>query len=132
MIKKVIDSIGLAIEKTGEAFDKNLTTKEEVLEKVKDIQSKLVEARLAYQLAEANGNWMQRSWRPITGLVFAVIVIYNKFLGVAFGLPVAELEAEFWNVFQITLGIFGLTRGLEKTVNAANNIFQKKKRKGNE
>ena len=52
-------------------------------------------------IAEASGNWLQRSWRPILMLSFGFIVIYVKFLGPLFGLTIPPLEDEFWNLLQL-------------------------------
>ncbi len=126
-MQKIINSVVSAIEKTGEAIDRNVTSKEELLEKSNELKTTLTNASKEIAIQDAKGNWMQRSWRPLSGLAFVLIILYNKFLAVAFGFPVAELEPEFWNLFQIVLGVFGFTRGVEKSVKAAHGMFKKKK-----
>lgn len=44
-----------------------------------------------------------------------------------FGWPVSTLEPEFWDLFQVILGVFGLTRGIEKSVKAAHGMFKRKR-----
>ncbi len=75
--------------------------------------------------------WMQRSWRPISALVFVLIVFYTKLIAPVFSLPVAGLETDFWTSFNVILGVFGLTRGIEKTVKAADIVIKRKNETGN-
>jgi len=65
-------------------------------------------------VAEAKGNWIQRSWRPILMLAFGFIVIYVKFLAPLFDLTIPELENEFWNLLQIGIGGYVIGRTGEK------------------
>ena len=75
-------------------------------------------------LAEANGNWLQRSWRPILMLAFGFIVIYVKFVAPLFGLRIPPLENEFWNLLQLGIGGYVVGRSAEKI---AGNITINKK-----
>jgi len=65
-------------------------------------------------VAEAKGNWLQRSWRPILMLAFGFIVIYVKFVAPLFDLKIPELENEFWNLLQIGIGGYVIGRTGEK------------------
>ena len=65
-------------------------------------------------VAEAKGNWLQRSWRPILMLSFGFIVIYVKFIGPLFGLPIPTLEVEFWELLKIGIGGYVVGRSAEK------------------
>jgi hypothetical protein len=65
-------------------------------------------------IAEAKGNWMQRSWRPLLMLAFGFIVIYVKFIGPLFNLPIPELEIEFWDLLKIGIGGYVVGRTGEK------------------
>ena len=65
-------------------------------------------------LAEAKGNWLQRSWRPILMLSFGFIVIYVKFLAPVFYLTIPELEIEFWELLKIGIGGYVVGRSAEK------------------
>ena len=44
--------------------------------------------------AEAQGNWLQRSWRPVIMLVFAAIVLAGTF----FNLPILDDTSRFWDL----------------------------------
>ena len=65
-------------------------------------------------VAEAKGNFIQRSWRPILMLSFGFIVIYVKFAAPLFGLPIPELEIEFWELLKIGIGGYVVGRSAEK------------------
>lgn len=106
----------------GDAFDKNFTNTEEKMKAKSDtiqiaeriIANMLREASSVIQ-TEATGNWLQRSWRPITMLVFVFIVVYSKFVALVFNLPVPELEPEFFELIKLGLGGYVVGRSIEKT-----------------
>ena len=49
----------------------------EILRLVYEREREMIEARAGVIRAEATGNWLQRSWRPLVMLIFAVIVLQN-------------------------------------------------------
>ena len=84
--------------------------------------------------AEINGNWLQRSWRPLIMLGFGFIVMYSKFIAPAFGLPNTELNVEFWDLLQLGIGGYVVGRSVEKiahsvTKNIDVSFLKKKNRK---
>ena len=50
--------------------------------------------------AEAGGNWLQRSWRPLVMLAFAAVVLAGMFVD----LPMLEDSSRFWDLLEIGLG----------------------------
>lgn len=60
--------------------------------------------------AEAQGNWLQRSWRPIIMLVFAAIVLVGTF----FNLPILDDTSRFWDLLEIGIGGYVIGRSVEK------------------
>lgn len=121
-MKKILDFItGDVIKAVGGVIDNLFTTDEERIRAKNEVFKILKEKELQLQemqkdiiVAEARGNWLQRSWRPIVMLGFAFIVMYNKFIAPAFGLPNAELENEFWNLLQLGVGGYVIGRTVEK------------------
>jgi hypothetical protein len=102
-------------------LDNLFTSKEDKIKAkaiIKDIASKKELALQKMQtdiiLAEAKGNWLQRSWRPILMLSFGFIVIYCKFIGPLFDLRIPELEIQFWNLLQLGIGGYVIGRTGEK------------------
>lgn len=60
--------------------------------------------------AEAQGNWLQRSWRPVIMLVFAAIVLVGTF----FNLPILDDTSRFWDLLEIGIGGYVIGRSAEK------------------
>ena len=59
--------------------------------------------------AEAGGNWLQRSLRPLVMLVFAAVVLVGSFVP----LPMLDDGSRFWDLLEIGLGGYILGRGVE-------------------
>ncbi len=121
-MKKIIDWFGgTVIKDLLGGLDKLFTSKEEKIKAENVIKQILIQKELELQkmqteiiLAEAKGNWLQRSWRPILMLAFGFIVIYVKFLAPLFDLKIPELENEFWNLLQLGIGGYVIGRSAEK------------------
>jgi len=121
---------GGLVKEVGKVIDNLFTTDEERIKAKNEVFKVLQEQQLELQklqteiiLAEANGNWLQRSWRPILMLSFGFIVIYVKFIAPLFSLPIPPLENEFWNLLQLGIGGYVVGRSVEKV---AKNITIKK------
>ena len=121
-MKKIIDWFGGSVIKDllG-GLDKLFTSKEEKIKAESIIKQILIEKQLELQqmqtdviIAEAKGNWLQRSWRPILMLSFGFIVIYVKFLAPIFGFTIPILEIEFWELLKIGIGGYVVGRSAEK------------------
>ena len=121
-MKKIIEWFsGGVVKQIGDVIDNLFTSDEEranakikVLEVLKEQQLELQKLQTEIIVAEAKGNWLQRSWRPILMLAFGFIVIYVKFVAPLFDLKIPELENEFWNLLQIGIGGYVVGRSAEK------------------
>jgi hypothetical protein len=121
-MKKILNFLtGNVLQEIGKVIDNIFTNDEERLqaknELTRIIQSKELELQKMQTdviVAEANGNWLQRSWRPILMLAFGFIVIYVKFIAPLFGFTIPELEEDFWNLLQIGIGGYVVGRSAEK------------------
>jgi len=71
---------------------------------------------------ETDGNWLQRSWRPLVMLSFAGIVV----VGVLFDLPLLAENSRLWDLLEIGLGGYVVGRSLE----SMQGLFTKSKRHG--
>ena len=74
------------------------------------LQAKVIEAE------NTNGNWLQRSWRPVTMLVFLALIILDTF-----GLLSKPLNDHVWTLLQIGIGGYVIGRSVEKSVNVFKN-----------
>lgn len=131
-MKKILQFLtGNVIGEIGKVID-NIFTNDEERQLAKNELTRIIQAKeLELQkmqteiiVAEANGNWLQRSWRPILMLSFGFIVIYVKFIAPLFDLKIPELENEFWNLLQLGIGGYVIGRSAEKI---AGQIVVKKK-----
>ena len=119
----VVKEIGNVIDNLFTSDEEREKAKNEVFKVLKQQELELHKLQTEVILAEANGNWLQRSWRPILMLAFGFIVIYVKFIAPLFSLPIPPLENEFWNLLQLGIGGYVVGRSAEKI---AGNITLKK------
>jgi len=119
----VVKEVGNVIDKLFTSEEERIKAKNEVFKVLQEQQLELQKLQTEVILAEANGNWLQRSWRPILMLAFGFIVIYVKFIAPLFNLPIPPLENEFWNLLQLGIGGYVVGRSAEKI--AGNITFKK-------
>ena len=110
----VVKEVGNVIDKLFTSEEERIKAKNEVFKVLQEQQLELQKLQTEIVLAEANGNWLQRSWRPILMLAFGFIVIYVKFVAPLFDLKIPELENEFWDLLQIGIGGYVVGRSAEK------------------
>jgi hypothetical protein len=120
----LVTEVGKVIDNLFTSDEERLNAKNEVFKVLQEQKLKLQQLQTEIILAEANGNWLQRSWRPILMLSFGFIVIYVKFIAPLFSLPIPPLEDEFWDLLQLGIGGYVVGRSVEKV---ANNITINKK-----
>ena len=120
----VVKEVGNVIDKLFTSEEERLKAKNEVFKVLQEQQLELQKLQTEVILAEANGNWLQRSWRPILMLAFGFIVIYVKFIAPLFSLRIPPLENEFWDLLQLGIGGYVVGRSAEKI---AGNITVNKK-----
>jgi len=89
-------------------------------------QGGLAELNAALQviLAEAQGNWLQRSWRPLMMLFFAGLVGARWFGYSAPNMSEAEI-LELWSIVKIGIGGYTIGRSVEKVAPAIAQALKK-------
>ena len=85
-------------------------------------EQEMARSRSAAVMEEARGNWLQRSWRPLVMLVFALIVLVGTFTT----LPLLSDTSRFWDLLEIGLGGYVVGRGGEKMAAAVFRLKAKK------
>jgi hypothetical protein len=110
----VIKEIGNVIDNLFTNDEERIKAKNEIFKVLKQKELELQQMQTDIIIAEAKGNWLQRSWRPILMLAFGFIVIYVKFIAPLFDLRIPELENEFWNLLQLGIGGYVIGRTGEK------------------
>ena len=135
---KLIEAASGLVGSIGNAFDNNFTSKEEKLEaknkllaEANGLVSQVINNQKEVLLSETKGNWLQKSWRPIVMLMFALVVIYSFFLQPAFfpnAIDVAEtIPNDFWGLLKVGMGGYVLGRSAEKiSSNIGESLLKKK------
>lgn len=113
--KEIVSGVGDVLDKTITNSEEKMKAKASILEIAERIMGTLQKTASEVVITEAKGNWLQRSWRPVTMLVFVFIVVYSKFLALVFNLPVPELEPQFFELIKLGLGGYVIGRSFEKT-----------------
>lgn len=93
-----------------------------LLKLIQELERELAQARAVTVQEEVRGNWLQRSWRPLVMLVFALIVLVGTFTT----LPILSDTSRFWDLLEIGLGGYVVGRSGEKMAEA---IFKVKAKK---
>ena len=120
VIKNLIPSIGRTIEKAVTDKDAARRLKTEIESLLIAAQGKLVEAKASIIVADAQGgSWIQRSWRPVTMLMFVAIIANNYIIvpyAVAFGASVPMLDSPpgMWSLLTVGIGGYIGGRSYEK------------------
>ena len=110
----VIGDIGKVIDNLFTSDEERRAARNKIMQVLKEKELELQKMQTDVIIAEAKGNWIQRSWRPLLMLSFGFIVIYNKFAAPLFGWPIPILEEEFWTLLQIGIGGYVVGRTGEK------------------
>ena len=99
-----------------QAFKEHLTTS------LIDYSKTILEQQASIVRAEAQGDsWLQRSWRPLTMLVFVFIIANNYIIYpylALFGVKSMSLTIppDMWSLLKIGLGGYVVGRSVEKAV----------------
>jgi len=76
---------------------------------------KELEAKVTIITAEANGNWLQRSWRPMTMIWFSILLgMYWFGLAPDYLVNNSELVTELFALLKIGIGGYVVGRSAEK------------------
>lgn len=86
----------------------------EIVKLLNEREREMAEAQASVVKAEATGNWLQRSWRPLVMLTFAVIILIGTFTS----LPILADSSRFWDLLEIGLGGYVIGRSGEKMLGA--------------
>lgn len=91
-----------------------------------EYELKLTQAKASVITAEANGNsWLQRSWRPISMLVFLGLVVMDTL-----GLTAFRLAPQAWDLLQIGIGGYVIGRSAEKVATPVTQAIKEKLKGG--
>ena len=112
----VIGDIGKVIDNLFTSDEERIQARNKIMQVLKEKELELQKMQTDIIIAEAKGNWMQRSWRPLLMLAFGFIVIYVKFIAPMFSLPIPPLEDQFWSLLNLGIGGYVVGRSAEKVM----------------
>ena len=81
-----------------------------------ETKSSELEAQAKIVLAEAQGSWLQRNWRPLLMVVFAGLVVAHWFGFTASNIP-ESVQNSLLNIVMVGVGSYAMGRSAEKVVN---------------
>ena len=106
----VVNAVGKAIDRLSTDSTKKEQLKSQISSELLKYLDFLTEAQQKIITQEANGNFLQRSWRPIVMLTFTLIVV----LGIFIDIPLLKDGSPFWNLLELGLGGYVIGRSAEK------------------
>jgi len=118
-VKNVVSAVGEVIDRLTLPAREKRQLESDLLQVLAEWEQTRIVAQSAVLVEEARGSWLQRSWRPLVMLVFAVIVLVGTFTT----LPILDDTSRFWDLLEIGLGGYVVGRGSEKIAGA---IFSRK------
>ncbi|WP_240388141.1 3TM-type holin [Butyricimonas synergistica] len=113
-VKGLVGAVGEVVDRLTLPVREKRQLEADLLRVLAEWERARVEAQSAVLVEEAKGSWLQRSWRPLVMLVFAVIVLVGTFTS----LPILEETSRFWDLLEIGLGGYVVGRGGEKIAGA--------------
>ena len=120
-VKGVVSAVGEVIDRLMLPGREKKQLETDLLRVFVEWEQRVMEARSAVLVEEARGNWLQRSWRPLVMLVFALIVLVGTFTS----LPILSDTSRFWDLLEIGLGGYVVGRSGEKIAKAIFKIKDK-------
>jgi hypothetical protein len=121
---ELIDNVHTSTEEKLEKKAQLLALQASFLEAALEHEAKALERKSEIVLAEARGeSWLQRSWRPVTMLVFLGLVVFDQFGWLQF-----RLASEAWTLLQLGIGGYVVGRSVEKTVVPIANVLKSKEK----
>lgn len=133
--EEITKSIAETVDSLSTSDEEKALAKEKLTNTVLTNLVNVIEAQTSIITTEAQGSWLQRSWRPILMLAFGFIIIYEYFIAKVFNLPTSELPENFWILLEYGMTGYVVGRSLEKisdtvTKNIDMPFLKKKKREG--
>ena len=109
MVKTLFNTIDKTIDNKAEAEK----IKQSIQQQLLSGQLKELEAQAQIIIAEAQGGWLQRNWRPLLMLVFAGLVVAHWFGFTAPNIP-ESVQNSLLNIVLVGVGGYVVGRSGEK------------------
>ncbi len=113
-VTNLVSAVGEIVERLTLPGREKKQLETDILQLLIAVEEKTITEQAAAIREEAQGNWLQRSWRPIVMLVFTLIILAGTFLN----LPILADTSRFWDLLEIGLGGYIIGRGSEQLVSS--------------
>lgn len=113
LVPGLVSLVGKFIDKAVPDKDMAEQLKSKFAGQVHELAKSELQGRINIILAEANGGWLQRNWRPGMMVLFAGIIVARWFGFTAENIT-PELEMQLFDIIKIGLGGYVVSRGAEK------------------
>ena len=110
VLQNVIRESGDIVNRLSVSSKEKQQIQEEIQSLVYRYKSELVREQSAAVGEEARGNWLQRSWRPIVMLAFALVILSGMFMEST----LLSDSSRLWDLLEIGLGGYVIGRSGEK------------------
>ena len=100
IMKGIVETVAGVIERLSISSTEKKRLKQELETLLVDYEREHLQVQSGVLRSEAQGNWLQRSWRPVIMLAFAVVILAGMFTD----LPLLEDTSRFWDLLEIGLG----------------------------
>ncbi len=115
-MKDVVSAVSEVIERLTLSKREKRQLETDLLKVFMEWEKRVMEARADLLREETRGNWLQRSWRPLVMLAFAMIILVGTFTN----LPILSESSRFWDLLEIRLGGYIIGRSGEKFLQLMN------------
>ncbi len=112
-VKDVVEGVGGVVDNLFTSDDEKSEAKAKISEIVLDALNRVSDAQAEILKTEMKGNWLQKSWRPLTMLTMVVILVFKWFGWTDANIPL-ELEVELMGLLKIGIGGYIAGRSVEK------------------
>lgn len=116
--EEVVSTIAQTIDGLSTSDDEKAAAKEKLTATVMTHLVTVIQSQTSVITTEAQGNWLQRSWRPILMLSFGFIIIYRYFLSQVLVVPAIDLPDAFWDLLDVGIGGYVVGRSVEKVADS--------------
>ena len=100
MLSNLVSEIGDVIDSLTLSSKEKMQLRANLTEVLSRFEADLQREQSSVIRSESQGNWLQRSWRPVIMLAFTVVILVGMFTD----LPMPEDTSRFWDLLEIGLG----------------------------
>lgn len=117
-LTNLVGDVGKMIDSLSISANEKKQIRSSIVDTLYRYSSDLEKEQASVIRTEAQGNWLQKSWRPIVMLTFTFIVLVGAFIPI----PLLKDTSEFWNLLEIGLGGYVIGRSVEKVADKLKKI----------